>query len=101
MRVPSELSPASSGSNRIGRALRQCGQCRCVACMPCCSQAMCLGAAGLAREAVVGAGEDDGRAGEGRRLQRLVVDDLSLIHISEPTRLLSISYAVFCLKKKI
>eukprot|EP00658_Telonema_sp_P-2_P058564 TRINITY_DN47075_c0_g1_i1.p1 TRINITY_DN47075_c0_g1~~TRINITY_DN47075_c0_g1_i1.p1 ORF type:complete len:121 (-),score=33.25 TRINITY_DN47075_c0_g1_i1:82-444(-) len=30
-----------------------------------------------------------------RNLQRL-----SLIHISEPTRLLSISYAVFCLKKK-
>src|SRR5678816_3258948 len=27
------------------------------------------------------------------------VADLSLIHISEPTRLLSISYAVFCLKK--
>eukprot|EP00658_Telonema_sp_P-2_P034517 TRINITY_DN25198_c0_g1_i3.p2 TRINITY_DN25198_c0_g1~~TRINITY_DN25198_c0_g1_i3.p2 ORF type:complete len:185 (+),score=59.09 TRINITY_DN25198_c0_g1_i3:158-712(+) len=27
-------------------------------------------------------------------------NDLSLIHISEPTRLLSISYAVFCLKKK-
>src|SRR5678815_5935042 len=27
------------------------------------------------------------------------VKDLSLIHISEPTRLLSISYAVFCLKK--
>eukprot|EP00658_Telonema_sp_P-2_P046950 TRINITY_DN35361_c0_g1_i1.p1 TRINITY_DN35361_c0_g1~~TRINITY_DN35361_c0_g1_i1.p1 ORF type:complete len:118 (+),score=48.89 TRINITY_DN35361_c0_g1_i1:125-478(+) len=26
---------------------------------------------------------------------------LSLIHISEPTRLLSISYAVFCLKKNI
>src|SRR5678815_5813161 len=26
--------------------------------------------------------------------------DLSLIHISEPTRILSISYAVFCLKKK-
>src|SRR5665254_8703 len=26
--------------------------------------------------------------------------DLSLIHISKPTRLLSISYAVFCLKKK-
>eukprot|EP00658_Telonema_sp_P-2_P044591 TRINITY_DN32491_c0_g1_i1.p2 TRINITY_DN32491_c0_g1~~TRINITY_DN32491_c0_g1_i1.p2 ORF type:complete len:106 (+),score=42.16 TRINITY_DN32491_c0_g1_i1:183-500(+) len=25
---------------------------------------------------------------------------LSLIHISDPTRLLSISYAVFCLKKK-
>ena len=29
-----------------------------------------------------------------------VYDNLSLIHISEPTRLLSISYAVFCLKKK-
>ena len=30
-----------------------------------------------------------------------ITDDLlSLIHISEPTRLLSISYAVFCLKKK-
>ena len=26
--------------------------------------------------------------------------DLSLIHISEPTRPLYISYAVFCLKKK-
>ena len=30
-----------------------------------------------------------------------VTTPLSLIHISEPTRLLSISYAVFCLKKKI
>src|SRR5678815_6197283 len=30
---------------------------------------------------------------------RLQVIELSLIHISEPTRLLSISYAVFCLKK--
>src|SRR5674536_353611 len=29
-----------------------------------------------------------------------VLLNLSLIHISEPTRLLSISYAVFCLKKK-
>src|SRR5678816_2066097 len=28
------------------------------------------------------------------------LESLSLIHISEPTRLLSISYAVFCLKKK-
>ena len=35
------------------------------------------------------------RSGDGR--QRV---SLSLIHISEPTRLLSISYAVFCLKKK-
>src|SRR5450756_3032552 len=30
----------------------------------------------------------------------LVAKDLSLIHISEPTRLGMISYAVFCLKKK-
>src|SRR5665647_3778550 len=28
------------------------------------------------------------------------IDDLSLIHISEPTRRTPISYAVFCLKKK-
>eukprot|EP00658_Telonema_sp_P-2_P046314 TRINITY_DN34446_c0_g1_i1.p1 TRINITY_DN34446_c0_g1~~TRINITY_DN34446_c0_g1_i1.p1 ORF type:complete len:111 (-),score=39.54 TRINITY_DN34446_c0_g1_i1:40-342(-) len=31
---------------------------------------------------------------------RMLAKWLSLIHISEPTRLLSISYAVFCLKKK-
>jgi|GEM_PF-6664819 len=30
----------------------------------------------------------------------LKLKGLSLIHMSEPTRLLSISYAVFCLKKK-
>src|SRR5678816_4922956 len=30
----------------------------------------------------------------------LQILDLSLIHISEPTRLRRISYAVFCLKKK-
>src|SRR5664279_1757845 len=29
-----------------------------------------------------------------------ITDDLSLIHISEPTRRTPISYAVFCLKKK-
>ena len=29
-----------------------------------------------------------------------IVQGLSLIHISEPTRLGMISYAVFCLKKK-
>src|SRR5678815_1866952 len=29
-----------------------------------------------------------------------LLEDISIIHISEPTRLLSISYAVFCLKKK-
>ena len=36
------------------------------------------------------------------KLTLVVPNDLhlSLIHISEPTRLLSISYAVFCLKKK-
>src|SRR5678816_95813 len=34
-----------------------------------------------------------------RRLALAEVHVLSLIHISEPTRLLSISYAVFCLKK--
>eukprot|EP00658_Telonema_sp_P-2_P010104 TRINITY_DN13806_c0_g1_i6.p1 TRINITY_DN13806_c0_g1~~TRINITY_DN13806_c0_g1_i6.p1 ORF type:complete len:334 (-),score=63.46 TRINITY_DN13806_c0_g1_i6:100-1101(-) len=33
-------------------------------------------------------------------LRPAAVLHLSLIHISEPTRLLSISYAVFCLKKK-
>eukprot|EP00658_Telonema_sp_P-2_P075192 TRINITY_DN64651_c0_g1_i1.p1 TRINITY_DN64651_c0_g1~~TRINITY_DN64651_c0_g1_i1.p1 ORF type:complete len:114 (-),score=27.66 TRINITY_DN64651_c0_g1_i1:9-350(-) len=32
--------------------------------------------------------------------QKVAQQRLSLIHISEPTRLLSISYAVFCLKKK-
>src|SRR5678816_1421848 len=39
------------------------------------------------------------RRGRGGRLSGAVCP-LSLIHISEPTRLLSISYAVFCLKKK-
>ena len=32
--------------------------------------------------------------------RQIIAKYLSLIHISEPTRLLSISYAVFCLKKK-
>ena len=36
--------------------------------------------------------DDDDDDGDG--------DDLSLIHISEPTRQEAISYAVFCLKKK-
>ena len=30
----------------------------------------------------------------------IIIEDLSLIHISEPTRQAEISYAVFCLKKK-
>ncbi len=38
------------------------------------------------------------KCGEQTGLDTLVV--LSLIHISEPTRLLSIAYAVFCLQKK-
>ena len=45
------------------------------------------------------------QGGNLRQERQAVVTDrlllgLSLIHISEPTRLLSISYAVFCLKKK-
>ena len=34
------------------------------------------------------------------RLKKIYDELLSLIHISEPTRLGMISYAVFCLKKK-
>ena len=45
---------------------------------------------------IVGGGADDGSLGVSRRGE----DGLSLIHISEPTRLGMISYAVFCLKKK-
>eukprot|EP00658_Telonema_sp_P-2_P039348 TRINITY_DN2815_c0_g1_i1.p1 TRINITY_DN2815_c0_g1~~TRINITY_DN2815_c0_g1_i1.p1 ORF type:complete len:155 (-),score=77.46 TRINITY_DN2815_c0_g1_i1:16-480(-) len=37
---------------------------------------------------------------EVNKIKRSKGKKLSLIHISEPTRLLSISYAVFCLKKK-
>ena len=33
-------------------------------------------------------------------LPQSMFDELSLIHISEPTRQAEISYAVFCLKKK-
>eukprot|EP00658_Telonema_sp_P-2_P056811 TRINITY_DN45265_c0_g1_i1.p1 TRINITY_DN45265_c0_g1~~TRINITY_DN45265_c0_g1_i1.p1 ORF type:complete len:123 (+),score=16.51 TRINITY_DN45265_c0_g1_i1:43-411(+) len=40
------------------------------------------------------------RCAAGLLQSALVGQLLSLIHISEPTRLLSISYAVFCLKKK-
>ena len=45
-----------------------------------------------------------GKVVQGEAIGRGLVDrriELSLIHISEPTRLLSKSYAVFCLKKKI
>src|SRR5450756_3072002 len=60
--------------------------------------------AGLCREDVVRTIVSEGPA----RIQELIElgmkfserEDLSLIHISEPTRLGMISYAVFCLKKK-
>eukprot|EP00658_Telonema_sp_P-2_P050822 TRINITY_DN38852_c0_g1_i1.p1 TRINITY_DN38852_c0_g1~~TRINITY_DN38852_c0_g1_i1.p1 ORF type:complete len:161 (+),score=41.12 TRINITY_DN38852_c0_g1_i1:405-887(+) len=46
-------------------------------------------------------GNDDGEAAAFHAERTSVQGELlSLIHISEPTRLLSISYAVFCLKKK-
>ena len=35
-----------------------------------------------------------------KTLNNTIKQDLSLIHISEPTRRTPISYAVFCLKKK-
>src|SRR5678815_2140781 len=43
--------------------------------------------------------EDDAQNGPDHVDSHRSVLLLSLIHISEPTRLLSISYAVFCLKK--
>ena len=42
----------------------------------------------------------DGLQQDARLLKVVSYLDLSLIHISEPTRLGMISYAVFCLKKK-
>src|SRR5450756_638004 len=44
--------------------------------------------------------EQGGKLLEAQRLRMRTTYDLSLIHISEPTRLGMISYAVFCLKKK-
>src|SRR5660398_297079 len=44
--------------------------------------------------------QDDEYLGGKRLPVTTSVYDLSLIHISEPTRLRRISYAVFCLKKK-
>ena len=43
---------------------------------------------------------DDCVTGETERQEREEKMELSLIHISEPTRQAEISYAVFCLKKK-
>src|SRR5665254_22905 len=47
-----------------------------------------------------GALDDDGDQHQRDEDEEPEQQALSLIHISEPTRLLSISYAVFCLKKK-
>src|SRR5660398_300357 len=65
-------------------------------------------AADVAQDAFIKAFSSLGRFREDAKfstwLHRIVVntayDYLSLIHISEPTRLRRISYAVFCLKKK-
>src|SRR5450756_1652786 len=50
-----------------------------------------------------GGGMDGGLSGRQRLEERMIdalsAQGLSLIHISEPTRLGMISYAVFCLKK--
>src|SRR5450756_358574 len=64
------------------------------------------GAASLGMEVAVVAASPPGAVvlvlGHGPQCDRIthVVSRLSLIHISEPTRLGMISYAVFCLKKK-
>ena len=55
------------------------------------------GSAHFRREKFVAFGGPDG--GDGGKGGSIVLQ-LSLIHISEPTRLRRISYAVFCLKKK-
>eukprot|EP00658_Telonema_sp_P-2_P056488 TRINITY_DN44943_c0_g1_i1.p2 TRINITY_DN44943_c0_g1~~TRINITY_DN44943_c0_g1_i1.p2 ORF type:complete len:254 (-),score=102.31 TRINITY_DN44943_c0_g1_i1:24-785(-) len=55
----------------------------------------------MAAAAAAAAETADGRLVESEVQDAIGKDmNLSLIHISEPTRLLSISYAVFCLKKK-
>ena len=54
---------------------------------------------GVLRDSRLEAARAVAAAGRGGRPRRRLWC-LSLIHISEPTRLLSISYAVFCLKKK-
>ena len=46
------------------------------------------------------ANHPDAKLGKDNNRQSASLYDLSLIHISEPTRLGMISYAVFCLKKK-
>src|SRR5678815_1589338 len=48
------------------------------------------------RDAVPELLDEEGTLGTRPDDRHLALEDLSLIHISEPTRLLSISYAVFC-----
>src|SRR5678815_4831256 len=74
---------------------------------------LCASATGQAQQRAGGAAASGVSADRGKYLVNItgchdchspksqgMTPDLSLIHISEPTRLLSISYAVFCLKKK-
>src|SRR5450759_3575742 len=60
-------------------------------------------AAGKCNKSLVGMFDAKQRAARLRQIadlpSRHAEEDLSLIHISEPTRLGMISYAVFCLKK--
>jgi len=60
-----------------------------------------LSGAGLRRASITGSGIFKDAASD-ERIRTIFFDGLilSLIHISEPTRLRRISYAVFCLKKK-
>ena len=61
-------------------------------------------AIGLLKGDLVAEDYEDDVAADSRidelRSKMVISEDLSLIHISEPTRLRRISYAVFCLKKK-
>eukprot|EP00658_Telonema_sp_P-2_P069498 TRINITY_DN58788_c0_g1_i1.p1 TRINITY_DN58788_c0_g1~~TRINITY_DN58788_c0_g1_i1.p1 ORF type:complete len:206 (+),score=52.11 TRINITY_DN58788_c0_g1_i1:124-741(+) len=59
-----------------------------------------LGGRSVAKNGLKLAGGESAAGGQALRSVVEELQVLSLIHISEPTRLLSISYAVFCLKKK-
>ena len=52
------------------------------------------------RQNVYYVSEDNGTTWSGPKSMGISYNNLSLIHISEPTRRTPISYAVFCLKKK-
>ena len=56
--------------------------------------------AGFAEDVMDVTRENGARGGTILNARGVVKEDLSLIHISEPTRQAEISYAVFCLKKK-